>query len=86
MECQRVFYRSSVNVFGFMLKGESMDCIYIGSCSTFRPVRSRYRPAKSAVLATPTDKRYFKLHNGDILDTESKTILNWEALRSLLDD
>ncbi len=46
----------------------------------------RYKPAKTTVLATPTDKRYFKLHNGDILDTENKMILSGEVLKRLLND
>lgn len=57
-------------------------------CPVCRPIRgrpsSRYRPAKNDSLARKADRRYYKLASGNILDIESKTILNREALKALL--
>lgn len=48
--------------------------------------QSRYRPAQSKPSITPANKRYYKLHNGDILDIDSKTILDRQALEVLLNE
>ena len=52
----------------------------------YRPASKKPEPAKSTVLARPTDNRYFKLHDGNILDTENKMILSGEVLKELLND
>ena len=114
LEYKRVYRRSIIGLFSFMLrrenmrelayyrngirysiklKGESMkECNYCKRLfasefgrSICSACQDRYRPAKTTVLATPTDKRYFKLHNGNILDTENKMILSGEVLKGLLD-
>lgn len=64
-------------------KSYTCDC---KSQRRYQPVKIQSQPVIIEHLATPTDKRYFKLHNGDILDTENKMILNGELLKSLLDD
>lgn len=48
---------------------------------------SRYRPAKSEVIGIsyPNPKRYHKLQDGNILDTETNTILIRNALQEILD-
>ncbi len=50
----------------------------------------RYRQVKRRiqikVLTSKADKRYYKLHNGDILDLGTKTILDRTGLIALLDD
>ncbi len=46
----------------------------------------RYRTARITVKMRTADKRYYKLHTGDILDIQSKTILDGETLKALLDD
>lgn len=50
----------------------------------------RYRQVKRQiqikVLTSKADKRYYKLHNGDILDLGTKTILDRTGLIALLDD
>ena len=51
-----------------------------------RESQSRYRPAKITVLSRVAEKRYYKLYNGDILDLDSKTILDRTGLIALLDD
>ena len=47
--------------------------------------RSQYQPAKITVLSKQAEKRYYRLYNGDILDLETKTIINRESLLELLD-
>ena len=93
MEYQRVFYRSSFNVSEFMLdctrsgnllrllKGESMNYEDRSGCRS----RRRYQPVEIKILTSKADKRYYKLHNGDILDLDTKTILDRQSLRTLLD-
>ncbi len=44
----------------------------------------RYQPAKTVVKTIAADRRYYKLASGDILDMESKTIINRESLQALL--
>ncbi len=78
MEYQRVFYRCSFNVSEFVLKGESMNYEDRAGC--------RYQPVEIKVLTSKADKRYYKLHNGDILDLDTKTILDRTGLIALLDD
>ena len=58
-------------------------------CPRCRPIRGRsqgrYQPAKITVLSKQAEKRYYRLYNGDILDLETKTIINRESLLELLD-
>ncbi len=59
-------------------------------CPICRPIRgrpqSRYQPAqiKPFKVATPNMERYLKLHNGDIYDVDSNSILNRKALYDIL--
>ena len=89
MESERVFYRSSFNVFEFMLKGESMKfgCNQSGSCSFKFLVysQSRYQPAKIAVSSV-NNRKYLKLYNGDIYCVETNTILNRHTLLELMEN
>ena len=48
-------------------------------------IQSRYRPALIVVKTTKADQRYYKLASGNILDMESKTIINRDSLQVLLD-
>ena len=55
-----------------------------------RPVKSRgikYEPAniQSALVIQKATQRYYKLHGGNILDIETKTILDRELLLKMLD-
>ncbi len=88
MEYKRILYRSSFNVYEFMLKGSRMnyECTAenYNRCVYRRPYRGRYQPAKSKALSSVADKRYYKLHNGDILDLNTKTILDRDSLKALL--
>ncbi len=68
-----------------------MLCIKCGSswiCSC-KPSQGRscrqYQPAKIEVLSKQAVKRYYRLYNGDILDLDTKTIINRESLLELLD-
>ena len=45
--------------------------------------QSRYQPAK-LIVSRPADAMYYRLSNGDILNMESKTILNRDALLKML--
>ena len=45
----------------------------------------RYRPAIIVVKTIEADQRYYKLASGNILDMESKTIINRDSLQALLD-
>ena len=49
------------------------------------PSSGQYQPVKITVLSREAEKRYYKLHNGDILDLDTKTILDRQLLRTLLD-
>ena len=61
---------------------------YCGKCGEFicrcRDSQGRYQPAKIEVKTYRADQRYYKLANGDILDMESKTIINRGLLQALL--
>ncbi len=46
----------------------------------FEPANSTNNPA-----VTKTTQRYYKLHCGNVLDLETKTILNRDALLKILD-
>jgi len=48
--------------------------------------QGRYQPVEIKVLTSKADKRYYKLHNGNILDLDTKTILDRTGLTALLDD
>ena len=54
-----------------------------------RTFKSQYQPAKRqsqpAKLRTKADKRYYRLYDGNILDTESKTILNRDVLIAIME-
>ena len=47
-------------------------------------VKSRYRPVESTVLTKKADKKYYKLYNGDILDLDTKTILDQDSLKAMI--
>ena len=50
------------------------------------PSQGRYQPVIIKVLTSKADKRYYKLRNGNILDLDTKTILDRTGLTALLDD
>ncbi len=96
MEFVGVLYRCGIVLFGSMLrKGENMlkcgcdDCMrkFERSLGRYQPAKIRHEPAK--IQNTPAIQkavqRYYKLHCGDVLDIETKTILNREALLKILD-
>ena len=55
-------------------------------CGYCRPSQGRYRPVKSRGFkyAEPNTKRYLELHNGNIYDVDSNTILNRKELLKML--
>ncbi len=55
-------------------------------CMYRKPSQGRYQPAKITTLSRPAENRYYKLHNGDILDIQTKTILSRDVLKQLLDN
>ncbi len=61
-------------------------CAFCGGVSGLfeKPSQCRYQPAKIEVKTIRADRRYYKLASGDILDMESKTIINRESLQALL--
>ena len=67
---------------------DKAGCNLSGPCSFKFLVHSqdRYRPVEIKVLTSKADKRYYKLHNGNILDLDTKTILDRTGLTALLDD
>ncbi len=54
---------------------------------TPEPAKERFEPANSTnnPAVTKTTQRYYKLHCGNVIDIETKTILNREALLKILD-
>ena len=67
-----------------------MKQTYCDKCREFiyrcRDSQCRYEPVEIKVLTSKADKRYYKLHNGNILDLDTKTILDRTGLTALLDD
>ena len=63
-----------------------MKCISKTHCIYQDDSQSRYQPAQSKPFkhATPNTERYLKLHNGDIYDVDSNTILSRKALYDIL--
>ncbi len=58
-------------------------------CKFYKPTQDRLEPAKpnkggSFKYAVPNTKRYLKLHNGDIYDVDSNTVLNRLVLLTML--
>ena len=51
------------------------------------PVKEQFEPANSTnnPVVTKAIQRYYKLHCGNVLDLETKTILNRDALLKILD-
>ncbi len=56
-------------------------------CRYRKPVKSRYEPASSTnnPVTTKATQRYYKLHCGNVIDIETKTILNRDTLLKILD-
>lgn len=71
--CKRVF-----------LPGSHLD-ICSDCLDRHQPVEIRHEPAKIEVLTCRAVKRYYKLEKGDILDIDTKTIINRDSLKALLD-
>ena len=65
-------------------------CNQLGPCRFKCLVGSqcRHRPAKSKLgkLATPNTERYLKLHNGDVYDSETNSLLKRLTLQDILND
>ena len=53
---------------------------------TFRLSESRYQTYKNTVpgISRPNTARYLKLHSGNIIDTETNTVIDREALLQLM--
>ena len=49
-----------------------------------RPEPAKPNKGRSFKYAVPNTKRYLKLHNGDIYDVDSNTILNRKELLKML--
>ena len=63
--------------------GKDCDCMFR------KPAKNRVKPEpvkkKPGRLATPNTERYLKLHNGNVYDVDSNTVLWRQALKALLD-
>ena len=94
MEYKRISNRLHFSLLLFMLKGDSMkrecDCkICRDHREDYKPSVGRYQPAKiqykpKGIKATLNTERYLKLHNGDIYDCDTNSILNRLSLQDFM--